>query len=104
MAIYQLGDLIPNVDTDAYVHPDAVVIGDVTIGPESTIWPGAVLRGDYGTITVGARTSVQDGTVIHATAELATRIGDGCVIGHMVHLEGCLIEDGALVGSGSVVL
>jgi carbonic anhydrase/acetyltransferase-like protein (isoleucine patch superfamily) len=81
-----------------------VVIGDVTIGAESTIWPGAVLRGDYGTITVGARTSVQDGSVIHATAEFPTTIGDGCVIGHLVHLEGCLLENDTLVGSGSVVL
>ena len=79
MAIYQLEGAAPRIDPPAYVHPDAVVIGDVTIGAESTIWPGAVLRGDYGTITVGARTSVQDGTVIHATAECSTTIGDGCV-------------------------
>src|SRR5665213_923984 len=104
MAIYQLGDLIPNVDTDAYVHPDAVVIGDVTIGPESTIWPGAVLRGDYGTITIGARSSVQDGTVIHAGPGFPTIVGEGCVIGHLAHLEGCTLQDDSLVGSGSIVL
>jgi carbonic anhydrase/acetyltransferase-like protein (isoleucine patch superfamily) len=104
MAIYQLEGAAPRIDPTAYVHPDAVVIGDVTIGAESTIWPGAVLRGDYGTITVGARTSVQDGTVIHATAECSTTIGDGCVIGHLAHLEGCLLEHDSLVGSGSVVL
>ena len=88
----------------AFVHPDAVVIGAVTIGAQATIWPGAVLRGDYGEISVGARTSVQDGAVIHATAELPTRIGADCTIGHLAHLEGCTIEDGALIGSGSVVL
>ena len=104
MAIYQLGDLIPNVDPEAYVHPDAVVIGDVTIGPESTIWPSAVLRGDYGTITIGARSSVQDGTVIHAGPGFPTTVGDGCVIGHLAHLEGCTLHDDSLVGSGSVVL
>jgi carbonic anhydrase/acetyltransferase-like protein (isoleucine patch superfamily) len=104
MAIYQLGDLVPAVDPEAYVHPDAVVIGDVTIGPESTVWPSAVLRGDYGTITIGARTSVQDGTVIHAGPGFPTVVGDGCVIGHLAHLEGCVIEDETLVGSGSVVL
>ena len=71
---------------------------------KSTVWPGAILRGDYGTITIGARTSVQDGTVIHATAENSTTVGDGCVIGHLAHLEGCLLEDSCLVGSGSVVL
>jgi carbonic anhydrase/acetyltransferase-like protein (isoleucine patch superfamily) len=104
MAIYQLGDLAPTVDTRAYVHPDAVVIGDVTIGPEASVWPSAVLRGDYGTITVGARTSVQDGTVIHAGPGFPTVVGDGCVIGHLAHLEGCILEDECLVGSGSVVL
>ena len=63
-----------------------------------------MLRGDYGTITVGARTSVQDGAVIHATAELSTVIGDDCVVGHLAHLEGCVIENGCLIGSGSIVL
>jgi len=104
MAIYRLGDLVPSVHPEAYVHPDAVVIGDVTIGPESTIWPQAVLRGDYGTITVGARTSIQDGTVVHAGPGFPTVVGDGCVVGHLAHLEGCTLEDDSLVGSGSVVL
>lgn len=104
MPIYQLGDLVPTVDPQAYVHPDAVVIGDVSIGSEVSVWPGAVLRGDYGTITVGARTSVQDGTVIHAGPGFPTVVGDGCVIGHLAHLEGCILEDECLVGSGSVVL
>jgi carbonic anhydrase/acetyltransferase-like protein (isoleucine patch superfamily) len=104
MAIYQLEDLVPTIDPLAYIHPDAVIIGDVTVGPESTVWPGAVLRGDYGTITVGARTSVQDGTVIHAGPGFPTVVGSGCVIGHLAHLEGCLLEDDCLVGSGSVVL
>jgi carbonic anhydrase/acetyltransferase-like protein (isoleucine patch superfamily) len=104
MAIYALGDRVPDIDPTAYVHPDATVIGDVRIGPQSTIWPSAVLRGDYGTITVGARTSIQDGSVIHATATEPTTVGDDCVIGHLVHLEGCTIEDKCLVGSNSVVL
>ena len=104
MAIYALGDRVPTIDESAYVHPDAVVIGNVEIGPEATVWPNAVLRGDYGRIVVGARTSVQDGTVVHATHELATIIGSDCVIGHNTHLEGCRIEDHSLVGSGSIVL
>ncbi|MBV9291400.1 MAG: gamma carbonic anhydrase family protein [Frankiales bacterium] len=104
MPIFALGDRVPTIDPSAFVHPDAVVIGNVTIGPESTVWPGAVLRGDYGEIFVGARTSVQDGTVVHATEDHPTRIGDECVIGHIAHLEGCTIEDRALVGSGSIVL
>jgi carbonic anhydrase/acetyltransferase-like protein (isoleucine patch superfamily) len=101
---YALGDRTPSVAETAFVHPNAVVIGAVTIGAQATIWPGAVLRGDYGEISVGARTSIQDGVVIHATAELPTRIGADCTIGHLAHLEGCTIEDGALIGSGSVVL
>jgi carbonic anhydrase/acetyltransferase-like protein (isoleucine patch superfamily) len=104
MAIYRLDDLVPHIDPEAYIHPDAVIIGDVTIGSESTVWPHAVLRGDYGTITVGARSSVQDGTVIHAGPGFPTTVGDGCVIGHLAHLEGCTVENDSLVGSGSVVL
>ena len=104
MAIYRLGDLTPSIHPDAYVHPEAVVIGDVTIGAESTVWPGAVLRGDYGSIRIGARTSVQDGTVIHAGPGFPTVVGDGCVIGHLAHLEGCILEYETLAGAGSVVL
>ena len=104
MAIYALGERVPDVHPDAFVHPDAIVIGAVTIGAGATVWPGAVLRGDYGRIEVGAGTSVQDGTVVHATAEHATVIGARCVVGHLAHLEGRTIEDGSLVGSGSVVL
>lgn len=104
MPIYRLGDRVPAIDPDAYVHPDAVVIGDVRVGPEASIWPGAVLRGDYGTIVVGARSSVQDGTVVHAVPMFPTLVGEGCVVGHVAHLEGCTVEDEALVGSGSIVL
>jgi carbonic anhydrase/acetyltransferase-like protein (isoleucine patch superfamily) len=104
MPIYALGDIEPDIDPTAYVHPDAVVIGQVSIGPESSIWPGAVLRGDDGSIRIGARTSIQDGSVLHCTPELATVVGDEAVIGHIVHLEGCVVEDRALVGNGAVVL
>ncbi len=104
MPIYALGDRVPQIDPDAFVHPDAVVIGDVRIGAQSSVWPGAVLRGDYGTIIVGERTSIQDGTVVHAVPEYPTVIGSDCVVGHIAHLEGCVVHDGALIGSGSVVL
>ena len=104
MAIYALGDRVPQIDPSAFVHPDATVIGSVVIGAESSVWPRAVLRGDTSRIVVGARTSIQDGAVIHCTRERETHIGDDCVIGHLVHMECCTIENGALVGSGSIVL
>jgi carbonic anhydrase/acetyltransferase-like protein (isoleucine patch superfamily) len=104
VAIYALGDLEPTIAESAYVHPQATVIGDVTLGDGTTVWPQAVLRGDYGRIVVGARTSIQDGAVIHCTERHHTVIGDDCVIGHLAHLEGCTVEDGALVGTGAVVL
>ncbi len=104
MAVYALGERTPSIHPEAFVHPEAVVIGAVTIGAEASIWPGAVLRGDYGVITVGDRTSIQDGAVIHATSELATTIGADCVVGHLAHVEGCVVEDGCLIGSGSIVL
>lgn len=104
MPQYALGDRVPTIDPSAFVHPDAVLIGNVIVGPESSVWPTAVLRGDHGTIRVGAQTSVQDGTIVHCTSTLDTVIGDRCTVGHNVHLEGCTIEDDCLIGSGSVVL
>jgi carbonic anhydrase/acetyltransferase-like protein (isoleucine patch superfamily) len=104
VSIYALDDDEPQIDELAYVAPDAVVIGRVTIGPEASVWPGAVLRGDHGYITVGARTSVQDGTIVHCTARFPTIIGEDCVVGHNAHLEGCVVEPGCLIGSGSVTL
>jgi carbonic anhydrase/acetyltransferase-like protein (isoleucine patch superfamily) len=104
MAVYALGDIEPRIHPGAYVHPDAVVIGNVEIGDESSVWPSAVIRGDDGLITIGARTSIQDGCVLHTTSHFPTTVGDDCVIGHLVHLEGCLVLDGSLVGNGSIVL
>jgi carbonic anhydrase/acetyltransferase-like protein (isoleucine patch superfamily) len=104
MPVYALGDDVPTIHETAWVHPDAVVIGRVELGPESSVWPCAVLRGDGGRVVVGARTSVQDGVVIHVGRELDTLVGSGCVVGHLAHLEGCVVGDGALVGSGSVLL
>ncbi len=105
MPIYALGDLVPSIHPTAYVHPDAVVIGDVELGEEASVWPGAVLRGDErGGIRVGARSSIQDGSVLHCTDHLTTVIGEECVIGHIVHLEGCTVQDRSLVGNGAVVL
>ncbi len=104
MPLYALGDSEPDIHPDAYVHPDAVVIGDVTIGAQASVWPTAVLRGDDGRIEVGARTSIQDGSIIHCTAWQPTVIGAEVTVGHNVHIEGATIADRALISSGSVVL
>ncbi len=104
MALYALDGVAPVVHPTAWVHPDATVIGRVELGPEVSIWPQAVLRGDFGDIRVGARTSIQDGTVLHTTAEHPTVVGADCVVGHLAHLEGCTVGDRVLVGSNSVVM
>jgi carbonic anhydrase/acetyltransferase-like protein (isoleucine patch superfamily) len=104
MAIYALGHLVPEIHPEAFVHPDATVIGAVTIGAQASVWPAAVLRADYGSIRIGACTSIQDGTVLHTTAEWPTVIGARCVVGHNAHLEGCAVGDDCLIGSGSIVL
>lgn len=104
MPVYALGDQVPEIDPSAYIHPDAVIIGSVSVGASSSVWPGAVLRGDCGRIVIGDRTSIQDGSVLHTTPEHATVVGHDCVIGHLVHLEGCTIEDESLVGVGAIVL
>jgi carbonic anhydrase/acetyltransferase-like protein (isoleucine patch superfamily) len=102
--IYALGDREPIIHPDAYVHPDATVIGDVTLRANASVWPQAVLRGDYGGIQIGERTSIQDGTVIHCTEVNPTLIGSNCVIGHNVHIEGATVGDECLIASGSVLL
>ena len=104
MPIYALDELIPVIDPDAYVHPDAVIIGNVALGPGASVWPGAVLRGDPGLIRIGDRTNIQAGTIVHTTQDWPTIIGADCVVGHRAHLEGCVVEDGCLIGSGSLVL
>ena len=104
MPIYALGDQEPGIHPSAYIHPDAVVIGSVVIGAESSVWPCAVLRGDDGFIFIGERTSVQDGAVLHTTPFWPTTVGNEVTIGHLAHLEGCTVEDKALIGIGSKVL
>jgi carbonic anhydrase/acetyltransferase-like protein (isoleucine patch superfamily) len=104
MAVYALGDSEPTIDSSAFIHPDAVIIGAVTIGARSSVWPGAVLRGDGGEIRIGERTSVQDNAVLHTTPEWPTVVGSGCVLGHLIHLEGCTVEDDVLIGNAAMVL
>lgn len=95
----------PKVADDAFIAPNATIIGNVEIGPGASIWYNCVLRGDVHEIRVGARTNIQDGTVIHCSYELAgTYIGDDVLVGHMALLHACTIRDGAFIGMGSIVL
>jgi carbonic anhydrase/acetyltransferase-like protein (isoleucine patch superfamily) len=103
--------IAPTLGARVYIDPSAVVIGQVTIGDDSSIWPTAVLRGDVNTIAVGARTSIQDGTVGHVTHDGIYRpggraliIGDDVTVGHRVVLHACTIGNKCLVGMGSVIL
>lgn len=104
MPRYALGHLEPRISPQAYVHPQAVIIGAVTIGAGSSVWPSAVLRGDSAHITIGENTSVQDGVVIHTATDLPTVVGNRVTIGHLAHLEGCTVDDDCLIGVSSVVL
>lgn len=105
MAIETFERFTPKIHPSAFVHPGAHVIGQVEIGEEASVWPASVLRGDHGGIFVGARTSIQDGTVAHATENRSqTRIGDCCTVGHRVVLHGCIVGHHCLLGMGSILL
>ena len=98
-------DATPNVAEDAFLADTATLIGDVTIGPESSVWYGAVLRGDVGFIRVGARSNIQDLACLHMTREISNvEIGDDVTIGHGAIVHGAILEDQVLVGMGAVVL
>jgi carbonic anhydrase/acetyltransferase-like protein (isoleucine patch superfamily) len=92
------------VHPTAFIAPTAVLIGDVEVGEEASVWFNAVIRGDNGPIRIGARTNVQDNAVVHVSANSQTIVGNDVTIGHAVVMEDCVIEDGALIGSNSVVL
>jgi len=97
--------IMPRIHPSARVMPSAVVIGDVEIGPESCVWFGSVLRGDVGSIKIGARSNVQDNSVVHLTGGMSeTIIGDDVTIGHKAMIHGCTILDGCLVGMDSTIL
>lgn len=99
-----LGEARPVVAADAWLAPDAKVIGDVHIGARSSIWYGAVLRGDDEQIAVGAETNLQDGCVVHADPGTPVLLGDGVTVGHRAILHGCTVHDRALIGMGAILL
>jgi carbonic anhydrase/acetyltransferase-like protein (isoleucine patch superfamily) len=103
VAIEALGDLVPRIDPTAWVHPAATIIGDVEIGAGSTIWPGAVVRGDFGAIRIGARTSIQDNAVLHAAPYAPTLVGSDCVIAHLAFIETAMVAVAAQMLPGSVL-
>jgi carbonic anhydrase/acetyltransferase-like protein (isoleucine patch superfamily) len=95
----------PRVHAQAWLAPGVVVIGDVEIGAESSLWFGSVVRGDVHAIRVGARTNLQDHCVVHVTSgAYPTQIGDEVTVGHRAVVHGCTVRDGALVGIGAIVL
>ncbi len=98
------GDASPEVAESAWVAPGAYVIGSVHLGEESSVWYGAVLRGDTEPIRIGARTNIQDGCVLHADPGYPAIIGEDCVVGHKAIVHGCEIGDRCLVGMGATIL
>jgi len=99
------GDKAPRIHATALAVEGSVVVGDVEIGPESSVWFGAILRGDVNSIRVGARTNLQDQTVVHVTGGThPTVIGDDVTVGHRVVLHGCTVMDRCLIGIGAIVL
>lgn len=97
-------DLRPQIDETAFVADSAQVIGDVTLGAESSVWFGCALRGDINSICVGARVNVQDNSVLHVTRELGVTLEDEVSVGHQATVHACYVERGALIGIGAIVL
>jgi carbonic anhydrase/acetyltransferase-like protein (isoleucine patch superfamily) len=111
-AIRPFKQILPKLGQRVFIDPACTVIGDVTIGDDSSIWPGTVIRGDVNFIRIGERTNIQDGTIIHVSHDgpngrpvgYPTLIGDDVTIGHGAIIHACTIEDGCLIGMGSTVL
>ncbi|MCY7314549.1 MAG: gamma carbonic anhydrase family protein [Rubrivivax sp.] len=104
MALYRFGDDTPQLAADSFVADSAQVIGRVRLAAGSSVWYGAVLRGDNDWITLGARSNIQDGSVLHTDSGMPLTIGEDVTIGHLVMLHGCTVGDGALIGIRAVVL
>jgi len=101
---FELGGKRPTVHPDAYIAPTAVLIGDVEVGANASVWFGAVLRADEALIRIGDGANVQDNAVIHCAKNLPTLIEPNASVGHSAQLEGCIVEEGAVVGMGATML
>lgn len=104
MAIYQLGEHRPDVASTAWVAESAQVVGRVTLGAEASVWFNATLRGDTESLTIGAGSNIQDGSVLHADHGFPLVLGERVTVGHQVMLHGCTVGDESLIGIGAVVL
>jgi carbonic anhydrase/acetyltransferase-like protein (isoleucine patch superfamily) len=104
MAIYQLDDDVPAIDSSAWVASDAQVMGAVTLKANASVWFGAVVRGDTSTIHIGENSNIQDASVLHADVGMPLHVGNNVTVGHQVMLHGCTVGDGSLIGIGAVVL
>jgi len=102
--IVELDGVAPTIGEDVFLAPTAVLVGDVRVADRVNIWFGTVLRGDVSHIEIGAGCSIQDNAIIHCATDLPTVIGTDVVVGHGAMLEGCTVEDGALIGMGAIVL
>jgi carbonic anhydrase/acetyltransferase-like protein (isoleucine patch superfamily) len=102
--LIEIDGVAPTIGRDVFLAPTAVLTGDVRVGDRASIWFGAVLRGDLSHIEIGEETSIQDGAVVHCERDNPTIVGRRATVGHNALLEGCVIEDGALVGMGATVL
>ena len=103
--IFPLETLVPAIAADAFVAPNAVLVGDIEIGPQASIWYGCILRGDVNKILVGARSNLQDGTIVHGSPNInPTTIGSDVLVGHGVLLHGCELRDGSFVGMRATIL
>lgn len=104
MTIYALNGITPTIAPDAWVAPDANIIGKVTLEHEASVWFGATLRGDNEMITVGKGSNVQEACILHTDIGYPLVIGPNCTVGHRAILHGCQLEEGVLIGMGAIVL
>jgi carbonic anhydrase/acetyltransferase-like protein (isoleucine patch superfamily) len=104
VAVYQLGEIVPNIAASAYVAANATVIGNVVLGDHSSVWFGATLRGDNETIRIGAHSNVQDGAVMHTDPGFPMNVGSQVSIGHQAMLHGCTVGEGSLIGIQAIVM
>ncbi len=103
MPVYALGSKVPRMHSSVMLAPTATIIGDVTVGSKTSIWPGAVLRGDYGFIRVGSNCSIQDNVVVHCSSDYPCLVGNGVTVAHGAIVHACRVGDECLIGAGAIV-